>query len=722
MRALKLAGAAIGAVIVIIALLLVIGIPSGFMTSQMQERVERETGYRLTINGGTRIGFWPSLNIVLNDVTLQDPKHGDVNNRITASSIQADVTLASVWSGKPQVTELIVVRPVVNVPLQRERLKDAPPAPRPAAGSGDGLTIEHISVTGGAIVFSNLRDRVENRIETINAEMTIDGDRKIRATGNASAGGHALKFDIKAVVPAPPIERQNIPTEFKIDAPGFLQAQLSGKAEVRLNGSVVMINGLTGTLGDAAFNGWASVDMASKPLVKLDLDFQRLDVAMKPAGSGSAAQPWSSAAIDLTGLNYVDAQARISAAALNIGDARFAPAAIDATLASGVLKTQISNLGAYDGNANGDLTIDASTANPSFALRADLTGVRALPLLTGLADFDKLDGKMQTKISVRSSGNNQRAIMAGLQGTTFVVFQDGAIKGLNVAQMIRSLTSSTLSGWQEGKEQSTDLTQLAASFRIDKGQAVTTDLNLIGPLVRMTGVGTIALDTKQIGFRVEPKLVMTTEGQGRANEPVGFGIPVMIEGPWGAPKIYPDMQGILDNPDAAYARLKEMGKGLFGPNSGGLGAALDPNSGGLGAALGGLLGGQQGGPGGQPGAPGQGAASGQGTGKPGDLLNGPLGETIGKLLQQGLSGGLGQGLGQGGQGQGGQGQGGAGQGAGQGIGPGAPRPNSQRSIPIPGQPAEAGPAAPAAPTAQNDGAPQADSQPMNDVLRQLFNR
>ena len=139
MRALKFAGAAIGAVIVIIALLLVIGIPSGFMTSQIQERVERETGYKLTINGGTRIGFWPSLNIVLNDVTLQDPKNGDVNNRITVSSIQADVTLASVWSGKPQVTELTLVRPVVNLPLQRERLKDAPAASKPAAGAGDGL-------------------------------------------------------------------------------------------------------------------------------------------------------------------------------------------------------------------------------------------------------------------------------------------------------------------------------------------------------------------------------------------------------------------------------------------------------------------------------------------------------------------------------------------------------------------------------------------------------
>jgi AsmA protein len=688
MRALKIAGAAIAAVIVVIALLLVIGIPSGFLTAQIEARVERETGYKLAINGGAKIGLWPSLNITLNDVTLQDPKDRDINHRLTASSIQADVTLASVWAGRPQVTELVVVRPVLNLPLQRERVKEASSASKPAATkAAEAFSIEHVSVTGGTIVFSNLRDRVENRIDTVNADITVDADRKIHLTGNARSGGYPLKFEIKAAPPAPPIERQNIPAELKFDAPGLLQAQLTAKAEVRLNGSVVMINGVTGAIGDGAFNGWASVDLASKPLVKLDLDFQKLAVAMSRGTAGSSAQPWSNATIDVNGLNYVDAQARISAAELNIGDARFAPAAIEATLASGVLRAQVANLGAYDGNANGDLTIDASTANPAFTMRADLTGVRALPLLRSLADFDKLDGKMQTKISVRSSGTSQRAIMSNLSGAAFVVFQDGAIKGLNVAQMIRSLTASTLSGWQEGEEKATDLSQLSASFKIDKGQAQTTDLNLVGPLVKMTGAGTIDLGTKQIGFRVEPKLVMTTEGQGRAGDPVGLGIPVMIEGPWGEPRIYPEMQGIFDNPDAAYAKLKEMGKGLFGPNGAGLGAAI-----------GSLLGGGQGAAGGQ------GTAGGPGSGsQPANPLGGQLGETIGNLLQQGLSG-----LGQGGSGQGGA----------------RPPASGQRSIPTPTSPAQAAPVEPAAPAApaQSDAAPQPDSQPMNEVLRQLFNR
>ncbi len=665
MKALKIASAAVAAILVVAALLLIVGVPSGFLTSTIQDRVEQQTGYRLTIAGSTRIGLWPSLNVTIHDVTLEAPKDRDAGNRLTVGSIQADMTLASLWSGRPEITELVIVRPVLNVPLLRER-KPAPRAAssRPAAASreadSDAPMVQRITVTDGTVAFSNLRDHVDNRVEGINAYAVIGADRKIRVTGGAQAGGHPLKFDIKATAPAPPLERQNVPVELTLDAPGLLQA--SGKAEIRLNGSVVMINGLSGVIGDGAFNGWASVDVASKPLVKLDLDFQRLDIAASPAApqdsqgpsqpsSQSPSQPWSNATLDLTGLNYIDAQIRLSAAGVNIGTAHFAPAAIDATLAGGVVKCAISNLGAYGGQASGEVDIDASGGNPSYLMRSDLIGVRALPLLRSAAGFDKLDGRLQAKIAVRSTGSSQRAILSNLDGTVFANFQDGAIKGLNVAQMIRSLTASPLSGWQQGSEQTTDLTQLSASFRIEKGQATTTDLNLVGPLVKMTGAGTIDLGTQMLAFRVEPKLVMTTEGQGRAADPVGFGIPVVIDGPWAEPRIYPDIAGVLDNPDAAYARLKDMGKGLFGP--GGLGGGSSGSSGG------GLS----------------------------DMLGGKLGETLGNLLQQGLGQGRSQGRGLAGP-------------------PPSPAPTDQ-AAPAPGDPPPQ--------------APQ-DSQPMNDVLRRLFNR
>src|SRR5512143_540502 len=73
-------------------------------------------------------------------------------------------------------------------------------------------------------------------------------------------------------------------------------------------------------------------------------------------------------------------------------------------LAGGVLKARFANLGAYGGQASGDLIVDASAASPTYTLRCDLAGVRALPLLLSAADFDKLDGRLQAKMALRSAG------------------------------------------------------------------------------------------------------------------------------------------------------------------------------------------------------------------------------------------------------------------------------------------------------------------------------
>src|SRR4051812_27504629 len=99
MRVLKIAGAAVAAVIVVIALLLMMGIPSGFLTSAIQDRVERETGYKLAVNGATRLGIWPSLNVTLNDITVQDAKARDADSRLTIGSVQADIPFRSALSG-----------------------------------------------------------------------------------------------------------------------------------------------------------------------------------------------------------------------------------------------------------------------------------------------------------------------------------------------------------------------------------------------------------------------------------------------------------------------------------------------------------------------------------------------------------------------------------------------------------------------------------------------
>jgi AsmA protein len=639
MRALKIAGAALVAVIVVVALLLVVGVPFGFVSQAIEARVARDTGYRLSIAGATRIGLWPSLNLTLHDVTLRDPDGGDDGGRVTIGSVQADLTLASLWSGHPDITALVINKPELHVPLRRHREPQPAPSPKPAASSGEtdasALSIHRVTITDGRIILANLRDGFEDHIDAINAEARSGDNSNFNITGSARAGDHPLGFELKAT--APPQARQSIPVELSVSVAGVQPPALTAKADVRLNGAVATINGVSGTLGGGAFNGWASVDLASKPLIKVDLDFQQLDIAVADAAAPSqGSQPWSNATLDLRGLNYVDAQVKISAAGLNVGAAHAGPAAIDATLADGVFKGSFPNLGLYDGHANGEVTLDVTSGNPAYTLHSDLTDVRALPLLRSVADFDRLDGRLQAKLDLRSNGNSPRAVMSNLGGTASAVFRDGALRGLNIAQMIRSLTSGTLSGWQQAEQQSTDLTQLSASFAVANGQATTSDLNLVGPLVRVTGGGAIDLVAKSLALRVEPKLVLTTEGQGRRSDPVGLGIPVMIDGPWAEPRIYPDVSGILQHPEAAYEKLRQLGQGLFGGSA--------------------------------PGDSGGDSDDGSSADQPGSRL----GQTLHNLLQQGL---------------------------GQSRSP-PPQP------PAPGDP----------PPQQQDG------QPLNDVLRQLFNR
>jgi AsmA protein len=135
--------------------------------------------------------------------------------------------------------------------------------------------------------------------------------------------------------------------------------------------------------------------------------------------------------------------------------------------------------------------------------------------------------------------------------------------------MVRALTSETLHGWQEKGSEKTELTSLSARFRFANGQASTDDVRLAGPLVRMTGKGTADLGAQTLDFRVDPKLVLTLQGQGGTGDPAGLGVPVVIRGSWSDPEIYPDISGILENPSAAFDQLRQMGGALFGqPGSG----------------------------------------------------------------------------------------------------------------------------------------------------------
>jgi len=166
-----------------------------------------------------------------------------------------------------------------------------------------------------------------------------------------------------------------------------------------------------------------------------------------------------------------------------------------------------------------------------------------------------------------------------MNGTASFSFTDGALRGLNVAKMLRGLTTGILTGWQFDDEAKTVFKTFGASFKIASGQGQTDDLRLIGPLVSVGGAGTVDLPAQRLKFRVNPFMLASVEGPGGKNRMLGFPVPIGVSGPWDRPLIYPDIVGVLESPVAAYQQLNKLGGGLIAMPAGLLG--IDTGEGGL---------------------------------------------------------------------------------------------------------------------------------------------
>ena len=99
----------------------------------------------------------------------------------------------------------------------------------------------------------------------------------------------------------------------------------------------------------------------------------------------------------------------------------------------------------------------------------------------------------------------------------------------------------------------TTIDHATATFAIEDGVAKTSDIKVQSPLFEITGGGEIDMLRRALYFKFEPLLI--TGDEMAAELPVD----IVVEGLWNKPRIYPDVEGVLQNPEAAYDVLRELG-------------------------------------------------------------------------------------------------------------------------------------------------------------------
>lgn len=340
-------------------------------------------------------------------------------------------------------------------------------------------------------------------------------------------------------------------------------------------------------------------------------------VAAAP-NAGSAGSDWNDDPIDLSGLRSLDADIRVSAAGLTLGEIVIGQSALSVTLKDALLSLDLSELQLYEGRAAGKLTINAAGDTPAVAAAFNIDNVAARPLLEAATDIDWLEGRGRMTGSLASRGTTQRALISAVNGETAFSFTNGAIRGINVAQMVRNLQVGNITAWDDGESQKTDFSELSAHFTITRGIAQTNDLRMLGPLVRLTGTGIADLPNRTVDFRINPKIVASLEGQGGSDALAGVDIPILVRGPWDSPRISLDVEGALKDPASVIDAVGGVVKDLTGKDIGTSVQDAIRNPGGL---LDRLTGGNR------NGAPDPGPNGGQGGGQPA-----PIGEDVFKRL------------------------------------------------------------------------------------------
>ena len=189
----------------------------------------------------------------------------------------------------------------------------------------------------------------------------------------------------------------------------------------------------------------------------------------------------------------------------------------------------------------------------------DVLAADALALFRDTVGVERLEGLAGVSFRISTSGTTRRELVAGLGGHAKVLVKQGALRGINVGQVLGEVENHVVNGWPESADAQTTFDSLSANFAIADGTGVNHDLTLIGPMVRVAGGGSIDFAKGTIAFRCDPRIVSFAVPTDEQPEMSGLNVPLVVKGPWDDPSIYPDIDGILENPAEAYLKLRRIG-------------------------------------------------------------------------------------------------------------------------------------------------------------------
>lgn len=335
--------------------------------------------------------------------------------------------------------------------------------------------------------------------------------------------------------------------------------------------TAVALHSLTITVDDSILTGTVAIPDFAGPAMRFDLAVDTLDIDRylppaaqnpKPATPGAATvTAAANSEVPLKSLRTLTADGRLRVGKLRVAKLAIRELSLPVEAQRGKMRIDPVTAKLYRGAYRGNIVLNAGGARPVITLDESLTHVQAGPLLKDLLGEERLTGTADVAVKLRTEGVDTETLIHGLNGKGRFLFVDGAVKGINIARLIRE-AKARFEGKQLPPEPGplqTDFAELRGTVTLTNGMASNTDLYAKSPLLRVTGEGTANLVKEQLNYLLTATVVATTKGQGGKDlqDLEGVSIPIRIEGNFDQPQVALDLEALLKSQAEALVQKKK---------------------------------------------------------------------------------------------------------------------------------------------------------------------
>jgi AsmA protein len=579
----------------------------GFAAAQLQDYVMRKTGRSVTVNGGVSLRYFPQLSVRLDNVVISNPD-GMEGSFAQADIVELPMQLGDLLRRRLRIREVRLTNPQFNLLVDGMNRNNWSADKSPGAGKAGNAILTpslnealNLHVEGGTFSFTDERHAVAFAIGNATADVVVTEEAELSISGTASVNSEASRIDahIKSLQR---VAADGSPADISVKS-AAMSLDFSGRLGTRvgpnLAGSLVvgapdlrslakwlgteigghaglkdfMLSGALDSSGEALKLAKASVTldgMTAKGDLFLDYshetprlsaslatDLLTLDPYFSASRDSAGAAPvdptWKIDALNFSSLKGVNGAVALSAKAVKWGNFEIGAVDISSDLRDGVLETRFQNASLYGGTGSLKLVLDGSREESAMRLAVDGRGLKGEAFFNDFAGLDWLGGATGLQATLSASGKNQRDMMSTLKGNFTLEVSDGQIRGLNILDTVSKVSSAVVDGWGDAPGRLTAINRATATFAIEDGVAKTSDIRLQSPVFEITGGGELDMLRRALYFKFKPLL---TIGDGAAAQ---LPVDIVVEGPWNKPRIYPDVDGVLQNPKAAYDVLRDLG-------------------------------------------------------------------------------------------------------------------------------------------------------------------